>query len=332
MPTERTQAPQPFVVTINTSVSGGAFPVIHGTTNLPDDTKLWVSLIPPYPACFPHCGDRVATPAGAEIAGYGGLMIVKNGGFTAGTAWQTYWPDPHSPAQLNLGTYILEVQFVTVSGGVESVNQPANVQAIIGTKGEYMRGPLVGACCFGYGLPGRHNTQADAQKSLKSLRSLAALGGPGVYYARYVVVPPPTSTTARMPMQPLPLNQNAEASPPSPTRPSGVPTAKAHSWYAISLNGNSCLTMQGLGQEIIQYGGAPVFSPQQLLDGLRVAGVAPTVTIHKMAGDDVEVSVSWRSQRGDEMGRIFFSSSSDCLAAVAGAIDTGVVPAPGQLQ
>ena len=184
------QGPQPFVVSITTSVSGGASPLVRGTTNLPDGTRLLVGLKPPYPACLPHCGDRVAAPAGSYRGVVGGYITVKNGEFIAGPPWETEWPKLRSPALLNLGTYILEVQIIAVSGSMnEDWNQSPDVQAILGPNGEYMLGPLVGACCFGYGRPGSPFTQADAQKSMERLRSNSPLMGIGVYYARYVVVP-----------------------------------------------------------------------------------------------------------------------------------------------
>jgi hypothetical protein len=67
--------------------------------------------------------------------------------------------------------------------------EPENVQAIIGAKGEYIKGPLVNACCFGYGLPGVSATKEDIEKDMQSQRQFAASIGPNVYYARYYTVP-----------------------------------------------------------------------------------------------------------------------------------------------
>ena len=186
---ERAHEPQPFVVAINTSVSGGASPVIQGTTNLPDGTILWVRLWPPFPACFGHC-EPVTVPTGSgHDDAVGGGVIVKSGEFIAGPAWQTDWPLGNGTGQLNPGRYILEVSFWAVEPDPSQQRQPASVKAVLGAHGEYMRGQLVGGCCFGYGSPGRAATQADAQKELGDAHAMSAFYGPGVYYARYVDVP-----------------------------------------------------------------------------------------------------------------------------------------------
>lgn len=186
---ERAHEPQPFVVAINTSVSGGASPVIQGTTNLPDGTILWVRLWPPFPACFGHC-EPVTVPTGSgHDDAVGGGVIVKSGEFIAGPAWQTDWPLGNGTGQLNPGRYILEVSFWAVEPDPSQQRQPASVKAVLGAHGEYMRGQLVGGCCFGYGSPGRAATQADAQKESGDAHAMSAFYGPGVYYARYVDVP-----------------------------------------------------------------------------------------------------------------------------------------------
>jgi hypothetical protein len=186
LPVCTTHAGQPFVVTMDTSISGGAAPLIKGKTNLPDGTILWVRLVPPFPARFPHCGQSVATlPSGSghPDAYNGWAVTVEHGDFLAGPAWKSDWPSASGPALFGSGRYILEIDFWSADA------EPANAQAVIGHHGEYMKGPLVGACCFGYGQPGRHATQADAQKEMDNTRALTAISGPGVYYARYVLVP-----------------------------------------------------------------------------------------------------------------------------------------------
>jgi hypothetical protein len=56
----------PFVVAIETSVSGGARPTIRGTTNLPDGTHLWVDLRKPY---LPNAKERLAVGLPAWAGG-----------------------------------------------------------------------------------------------------------------------------------------------------------------------------------------------------------------------------------------------------------------------
>lgn len=180
------QGAQPFVVTIETTVSGGAFPTIDGATNLPDGSVLWVSLWPPFPACYGTCNPEYPDgDGGLEIAGR--EVRVKQGRFKAGPGWKTYWPRSDGRSGLHSGTYILEVRLIQFWS---EDRQPPSVRAIIGTIGKYMRGPLVGGCCFGYGSPGRYGTQTDAQKVLADAKLMPfAQFGPDVYYARYVTVP-----------------------------------------------------------------------------------------------------------------------------------------------
>ena len=85
---------------------------IEGTTNLPDNTELIVSLQTPLP-CFPNC--RYDS----------GKATVKGGHFTT-------WPFRLSP-----GIYTLEI--TTSMAELE----PANVRAIIGAHGENLRGPHI---------------------------------------------------------------------------------------------------------------------------------------------------------------------------------------------
>lgn len=88
-------------------------PIIEGTTNLPDGTGLIVSLQTPVPACRPNC--RM----------WESKSIVKNGQFIAG------------PFGVDPGIYTLEI--TTSMAELES----GEVRAIIGARGENLRGPYV---------------------------------------------------------------------------------------------------------------------------------------------------------------------------------------------
>jgi hypothetical protein len=102
-----------IIVTMNTTAEGGDRPVIIGQTNLPDGTKLMVTL------------SRKASSYSAQDT-----ATVQNGSFRVG-------PFSQGGSPLNPGTYD-----VVVSAAVGLV-QPKSVQAIIGKKGEALEGPLV---------------------------------------------------------------------------------------------------------------------------------------------------------------------------------------------
>jgi hypothetical protein len=167
---------QPFVVTIETSVSGSARPIVTGTTNLPDGTHLSIWIAKPWQ---PNAKERLAVglavcgddclPLTATNYDTGDDVLVKNGQFSDG-------PFTDKGAALRPGTYVLEIM---ISG---ASSEPPDVLAIIGSRGEKMTGPLVGACCFG------ERDQAVIQKTMDEQRRDAPILGASVYYARYVKI------------------------------------------------------------------------------------------------------------------------------------------------
>jgi len=108
--------------------------------------------------------------------------------------------------------------------------------------------------------------------------------------------------------------------------------AQARDWYAVTLNGNACEDMRGYAEEATSLGGYPANSPQQLIDWLRATGASSTPTVDRKPNGDLMVTVTWVAPSGQTLGRIFFSSQSDCALTVAKAINEGVVPAPGELR
>jgi hypothetical protein len=173
---------QPFAVAIETSVSGGARPIVTGTTNLPDGTELYIWLKKLWlpnakermnvglSACGDDCFPFQTTSKLPDGVGLG--VVVKNGHFSDG-------PFTDKGAALRPGTYVLEVSvyFATL--------QPAYVRAIIGQLGENMTGPLVGGCCFG-----AHMSQVEIQNQMDKMRSDAPTLGASIYYAQYVTISP----------------------------------------------------------------------------------------------------------------------------------------------
>ena len=110
--------PRPFIVTMDIGQSGGANPVINGRTNLPDGTKMIVSI--EYP--------------NGSYAGQDSI-VVNGGQFQAGP--YDILGGPYPP-----GTYTIEI----TSGDV--LFQPPSVQAIIGANGQYMEGAGVAPDTF----------------------------------------------------------------------------------------------------------------------------------------------------------------------------------------
>jgi hypothetical protein len=169
----------PFVVAIETSVSGGARPLITGMTNLPDGTQLYIWLKKPW---LPNAKERLAVglaacgddcfPLQTKVPGGGLGVVVTNGQFSDG-------PFTDKGAVLRPGTYVLEVSFDFAT------LQSSSVRAIIGQLGENMTGPLVGGCCFG-----SHMDQTEIQETMDKQRRAAPILGASVYYARYVTISP----------------------------------------------------------------------------------------------------------------------------------------------
>jgi hypothetical protein len=108
-------APHPaaaFDVTLGATVATPARPVVHGTTNLPDDTVLTVT---------------VSRPGGGFTRTL--AVTVKDGGFTAG-------PFTRDGSDLNPGDYQLQVM-------MDMSAQPTSVRHVVGSHGMRMDGPLL---------------------------------------------------------------------------------------------------------------------------------------------------------------------------------------------
>ncbi len=114
-------APPPFdgTVSMSAQLEGGTRPALVGETNLPDGTKLMVSL-----------SRRASSYSGQDKA------IVSGGAFRAG-------PFSQKGADLNPGEYTIKVSTPL------SALQPASVQEVIGNDGGKMTGPLAKASDFG---------------------------------------------------------------------------------------------------------------------------------------------------------------------------------------
>ena len=208
--TPKQVASLPFVVEIQASVTGGLHPIVTGTTNLPDDAELIVTLSPPWApnaqerlaAGLPACGGSACGPfrTDAKLPGsrWAGITV-KGGRFRDG-------PFTDNGAALTPGKYVLEISLVS------DFQSSPNVRAILGPHGENTRGPLVNGCCFGPSSPTewsldeirraasildapsfyarywpRQNT-AEAIKRLDKFRRDAQTVGAIIYYARYVEI------------------------------------------------------------------------------------------------------------------------------------------------
>ena len=210
--TERTQASpaavaQPFVVAIDASVSGGARPIVTGTTNLPDGTSLLIGLTKPYApngrerlaAGFPPCVEMSSSGNSCGSLSANGRriyneVVVKNGRFSDG-------PFTDEGAALPPGTYGLEVW--NMIGGVGGI-QPPSVLAIIGQHGENLTGPLVNACCFLFPFDMdeklKERAMNKAMEEERRERDQAAREGfpyTSILYARYVMIEPEPMTSPR---------------------------------------------------------------------------------------------------------------------------------------
>jgi hypothetical protein len=136
--------PPPFDVEISASIDGGATPMVHGETNLPDGTMLLVQLRPAYPYCFDRY--RYCAPLSPENSGHEGIagapIAVQHGQFFAGPRWVDYFADTPAAANLKPGRYVLEVQLFA---STITRDQPPSVRAILGDNGEAIRGDLLNA-------------------------------------------------------------------------------------------------------------------------------------------------------------------------------------------
>jgi hypothetical protein len=180
---------RPLVVAIEASISGGARPVVTGTTNLPDGTHLWIALNKPL---LPDGEERLAAglaaceddclPRAADGKRLSDDVVVKNGRFSDG-------PFTDKGAALSAGTYILDVYQLI---GLGNIGIPANVLTIIGENGENLTGPLVNACCVGvhFGM-GKKREEKAREQDRRSRDEAARDGSPYTFilYQRYVKVP-----------------------------------------------------------------------------------------------------------------------------------------------
>jgi hypothetical protein len=133
------------------------------------------------------CGDD-CIPLTAQHGG-GGVdpVVVKNGQFSDG-------PFTDKGAALRPGRYVLEIWIFGATN-----DEPPDVLAIIGSRGENMLGPLVGACCFAF-----IGTQAELQKERDDAPERALHLGASIYYARYVEIGPPVPNSLSQSYQPQP--------------------------------------------------------------------------------------------------------------------------------
>lgn len=171
-------------VSISTEVTGGAFPLVAGDTNLPDGTVLNVQLVRPYPACYGNCPPDV--PATSKVEFFGGRVKVLGGKFSAGPMWKNGyvpWPRNDGKPGLHEGTYILEVRLLVDIGAIH--NQPANVIAALGPHNVNLKGPLVGGCCLD--TAARYG-QELAQKEFEDNEWFKNRYGSDVYYARLIFI------------------------------------------------------------------------------------------------------------------------------------------------
>jgi len=183
-----------FVVAIETSISGGARPVVTGTTNLPDGTHLWIALNKPWlpngkerlAAGLAACGD-VCGPLTATQNILADDVAVQNGHFSDG-------PITDKGAALSPGTYVLDVyNLMGVRWNLGGRgHMPPNVFAIIGQNGENLTGLLVNACCIGlmFGMDEKLKEEA-MQKERRARDQVTREGIPYtlILYQRYVKVP-----------------------------------------------------------------------------------------------------------------------------------------------
>ena len=178
----------PLTIAIATSISGGASPVITGTTNLPDGTILWAQIMPPHPQCMPTC--TAYAPAGVDFEAWGGAVTVEHGTFTIGPDWQHAgdpWLREDGSPGLHGGTYVLEVRIPPGENDTPHA-EPVSVQRVLGVHEENARGPLVGGCCFAEAsLYGEAQAERDVPAYAAYERDPTV--GPEIYYARYFEVP-----------------------------------------------------------------------------------------------------------------------------------------------
>lgn len=111
-----------------------------------------------------------------------------------------------------------------------------------------------------------------------------------------------------------------------------VPVSGAHEWFAVNLDGNACQTMQRFGEETMQLGGMPTFSPADLVFWLRRNGASPHIEVTKLTDGASMTEVSWQSDSGQSLERIFFSDMNECRQFVTHLVKNGISTEPGALR
>jgi hypothetical protein len=105
-------SPQDRAAHFAITVSGGVYPTITGSTNLPDGTRLAIDIKKPWlpdgtqriARGLPACGDNECFPANGPDGGMGVLVRVQSGSFVAG-------PFSFRGTPLEPGNYPLEISY-----------------------------------------------------------------------------------------------------------------------------------------------------------------------------------------------------------------------------
>jgi hypothetical protein len=108
--------------------------------------------------------------------------------------------------------------------------------------------------------------------------------------------------------------------------------AYASTWFAVSLNGNRCLSMLEFGQEYVSLGMQPTWSPEMFVDSLRMGGVNPTARVIDLGNKGRVATITWSAPQGDSLMRRFFTNISTCQSSVDAAIKNGTAVEPGALR
>lgn len=117
--------PRTIVVQIEATATPGPQPNVTGRTNLPDGTRISISMRPPFPACTPRCGHATIDTE------------VKDGQFRVGPFTSRNSRQPYIGGDLNLDQGIYNITVTT------TWDQPERVAAVIGKDGERLEGRFV---------------------------------------------------------------------------------------------------------------------------------------------------------------------------------------------
>lgn len=208
-----------FIVKIDVTVTGGSRPIVKGVTNLPDGMRLAVSFRRPWlpdgqyriSLGLPACGETCWPISNDHV------VEVKNGRFEDG-------PFNDAGRDLKPGRYMLDIETI------DAILQPPEARAVIGQKGENMRGPLLGGCCFGH--PDPANIRETLEAKARSTRTLGAY----VYFGAYYDVRENATLVVAAPAIPIaPPPSPAQTSEPLPRDASGSQTTSAQtsSYYYV---------------------------------------------------------------------------------------------------